>query len=152
MTYIEGIINRLNNKELQKEDNPGRMVLDGTIGEYLENYDNHVLDMFLVTATGKYLDLHGEQYKMFRRPGESDASFRNRILVEQSIVQSTSDFLKLNVVLLVYFDGLLSNNVLSSRNPYLKIEHDEDYIFLATGEDCDYLRNKFILEDILWDV
>lgn len=151
MTFIEGILNRLNNDELQKEDNPGRMVLDGTIVEYLENYDNHVLDMFLVTATGKYLDLHGEQYKMFRRQGESDDSFRNRILVEQSIVQSSTDFLKLNVVLWVYFDNILDKNVLSSRNPYLKNEHDEDFIFLATGEDSDYIKNKFIVGDIKWE-
>lgn len=150
MSYIESIITRINNPELQKEDNPGRMVLEGTIAEYLEHYDNHVLDMFIVTATGKYLDLHGEQYRMFRRPGESDISFRNRILVEQSIVQSTFDFLKLNVILLVYKDGLLGNNVLSSRNPYLKQEHDEDYVFCASGEDSEYLMEKFLVGDILW--
>ena len=151
MTFIEGILNRLNNDELQKEDNPGRIVLDGTIGEYLENYDNHVLDMFLVTASGKYLDLHGEQYKMFRRPGESDVSFRNRIMIEKSIVQSSTDFLKLNVVLWVYFNDILDKNVLSSRNPYLKNEHTGDYIFLATGDDSEYIRNKFIVEDIKWE-
>ena len=29
--YIEGILERLNNSELQKTDNQGRIVLDGTI-------------------------------------------------------------------------------------------------------------------------
>ena len=33
--FIEGIIERLNNSELKKSDNEGRIVLDGTIGEYL---------------------------------------------------------------------------------------------------------------------
>ena len=148
--YIEGIIDRMANPELEKENNPGRMVLDGTIGEYLERYNNHIYDVFLTRATGKYLDVHGALYEIFRQENESDEDYRRRILTEESIVQSTSDFLALNIVLWVYFTDILNKDVLSSRNPHLKEEHDTNYVFMATGEDADYVKNKFILEDIVW--
>jgi len=149
--YTEQIINRLNNPNLQQEDNPGRMVIDGTIGEYLENYDNHLMDLFITRATGGYLDLHAGLYGLVRHEGEDDSSLRGRVLTDISILQRTTDFTKLDCVLWVYFDDLVSDkNVLSSRNPFLKNEHDTDYVFIGTGVDGDYLRDKFILEDILW--
>ena len=76
--YIEEILERLGNSNLQKSDNPGRIILDGCLGEYLDHYDNHVMDMFLVTAEGSYLDSHGKDFGIFRRENESDASYRNR--------------------------------------------------------------------------
>lgn len=148
--FIEGIIDRLNNPELQKGDNEGRMVLDGTIGEYLEHYDNHFLDLFLSHASGKYLDLHGLEYNVLRREDESDISYKNRIIIEKSIIQNIDNFLNLNTVLWVHFNGITGGNVLSSRNHYLKNKHDGDYILVCYSENKDYLTNKFILEDILW--
>ena len=148
--YIESILERTNNTELQKENNPARIVLDGTLGEYLENYNNHVYDLFLTRATGKYLDLHASLYNIYRHEGEDDASLRQRVLTEESIVQSTTDFLSLDVVLWVYFTDILGKDVLSSRNPYLREEHTGDYVFMATGDDTDYIKGKFLLEDILW--
>ena len=148
--YIEGILDRIDNPELQREDNPGRIILDGTLGEYLENYDNHIYDLFVTRAKGKYLDLHASLYSIFRHEDETDKSLRQRILTEESIVQSTSDFLALDVVLWVYFTDILGKDVLSSRNPYLREEHTGDYVFMATGDDTDYIKGKFLLEDILW--
>ena len=148
--YTQGIIDRLNHPELKNKDNPFRIVLDGTVGEYLENYDNHILDLFLTRAKGKYLDRHGEIFGMYRHEGEDDESFRQRILLEESIVQSTSDFLKLDIALWVYRTGVTNKNVLTSRNPYLKNMHDGDYVFMATGTDSEYLQGKFIVEEILW--
>ena len=94
--------------------------------------------------------MHGSLYNLFRRENESDNDFRQRILNEEFIVQSAEDFLSLDIVLWVYFTNILNKNVLSSRNPYLKDNHSAGYVFLGTGEDTDYLKNKFILEDILW--
>jgi hypothetical protein len=148
--YIEGILDRIDNPELQKEDNPGRIILDGTLGEYLENYDNHIYDLFVTRAKGKYLDLHASLYSIFRHEDETDKSLRQRILTEESIVQSTSDFLALDVVLWVYFTDILGKDVLSSRNPYLRGEHEGNYVFMATGSDTDYIKGKFLLEDIKW--
>ena len=151
--YIEGICERINNPHLQDPNNPLRMVLDGTIGEYLENYDNHLLDMFLILAKGSYLDLHGRDFGIYRRDGESDDDYRARILIEQNLLQTTTDFLKLDLSMWVYFDDVITDkDTLTSRNPYLKDSHDEDYVFIVTGSDAEYLQSKFLLEDFLWVV
>ena len=89
-------------------------------------------------------------YKLYRSEDESDTSFRQRIWMEEFIVQSTSDFLSLDIMLWVYFDDILEKNVLSSRNPYLKNEHDTGFMFLATGSDSEYIQGKFFVGDILW--
>ena len=148
--YTNSIIEQLNNPELENPDNPFRKILDGTVGEYLANYDNHIYDLFLTRASGGYLDRHGEMYGLYRREDESDASFRQRIWMEEFIVQSTSDFLSLDIMLWVYFTDILDKNVLSSRNPYLKNEHDTGFMFLATGSDSEYIQGKFFVGDILW--
>ena len=148
--FIEGIIERLNNSELKKSDNEGRIVLDGTIGEYLENYNNHFLDLFLLHATGKYLDLHRLEYNIIRKEDESDISYRNRIITEKSIIQNIGNFLNLNTSLWVYFNGVTDGETLTSRNPYLKNKHHDGYVLICFSENKDYLTDKFILEDILW--
>ena len=150
MTYTDGILERINNPNLQNPNNAGRIVLDGTIFSYLEHYDNHILDMFLTRADGNYLDAHGKDFGIFRRENESDASYRNRILLERSMLDTTSDFSKLDVNLWVYFSGVLNKNQLTSRNEYLKGEHDSDYVFIASGSDREYLETKFLLNDIRW--
>lgn len=148
--YTNSIIEQLNNPELENPDNPFRKILDGTVGEYLANYDNHIYDLFLTRASGGYLDRHGEMYGLYRREDESDASFRQRIWMEEFIVQSTSDFLSLDIMLWVYFEDILDKNVLSSRNPYLKNMHEDGFMFLATGSDSEYIQGKFFVGDILW--
>ena len=148
--FIEAILERLGNSNLQKSDNPGRIVLDGTIGEYLENYDNHFLDMFLTRADGSYLDAHGKDFGIYRRENEGDDDYRNRILLERSMLDTTSDFSKLDISLWVYFEDVTDKNQLTSRNEYLKENHDTGYIFIATGSDEEYLKNKFIMSDVLW--
>lgn len=107
--------------------------------------------MFLVKASRNYLDAHGKDFGIFRRENESDESYRNRILLERSMLDSTVDFSKLDVDLFVYFDDVLDKNQLTSRNEYLKGEHDSNYVFIASGSDRDYLENKFILSDVLWE-
>ena len=151
--YIEHLVELMNNPALKKEDNPGRLVLEGTICEYLENYDNHLYDLFLTFAKGKYLDLHGKELNVFRRENESDTSYRNRILIELSLKQSSDNFLRVNTDFWVYLDNVLENrDVLTSRNPYLKDNHDSEYIYIAYASDIDrdYLKSKFLIGDILW--
>ena len=147
--YTEAIIERLNNPHL-KPGNPGYEIIDGCVGEYLEHYDNHIFELFLTRATGGYLDLHAKLYGLYRRDGEDDDSLRQRVLMEEFIVQSTEDFLKLDIGLWIYFTNILNKNVLSSRNPYLKNEHTGDFIFLATGTDTDYVKRKFLINDVKW--
>ena len=149
--YIESITEKLNNPNLHNPDNDGYKIIDGCIAEYLEHYTNHIYDLFLTTAGGGYLDLHGQMYGIYRGEGESDESLRKRILDEERLVQSTPDFLSVDVVLWVYFTDILDKNVLSSRNTFLKGEHTGDYVFLGTGDDSSYISSRFVIGDILWE-
>ncbi len=148
--YAKGIIERINNEALHDENNDFVRVLDGTVGEYLENRQNHFLDVFLTTAQGDYLDIHGKIFGIFRKKDESDEEYRNRIILNKSILQRTTDFSKLDIGLWIYKDGVTDKDTLTSRNPYLKEEHDEDYIFIVSGNDIQYLEKKFLLNDILF--
>lgn len=148
--YTKGMFERIDNENLHDENNPFVIVFDGTVGEYLENRNNHFLDIFLTTAEGEYLDVHGKIYGIYRKKDEDDDSYRNRILLNKSILQRTTDFNKLDIGFWVYKDGVTDKDTLTSRNPYLKKEHDEDYIFICSGADIDYLTGKFLLDDILW--
>lgn len=148
--YTRGIFERIDNENLHDENNPFVIVFDGTVGEYLENRDNHFLDIFITTAEGDYLDVHGKMYGIYRKKYESDDDYRNRIILDKSILQRTEDFSKLDVGLWVYKDGVTDKDTLTSRNPYLKNEHDEDYVFICSGADIEYLTGKFLLTDILF--
>lgn len=148
--YTKGIIERINNEALHDENNDFVRVLDGTVGEYLENRQNHFLDTFLVMAEGDFLDIHGKMYGIFRKQDESDEAYRNRIILNKSILQRTTDFSKLDIGIWIYKDGVTDKDTLTSRNPYLKEEHDEDYIFIISGNDVQYLEKKFLLGDILF--
>ena len=149
--YIESITEKLNNPNLHNPDNPGRQVLDGTIAEYLEHYDNHLYDLFLTRATGKYLDLHARLYGLERHDGEGDEELRERVLTEERLLERTSDFLSLNLVLWVYQSGVVdTHDTLTSRNSYLKDYHDTGYVFIGSGEDSEYVQGKVIVGDILW--
>ena len=149
--YIESITEKLNNPNLQDPDNDGYKILDGTFCEYMEKYDNHLMDLFLTRAKGGYLDLHASLHNIFRHEDETDDELRARVLTDLSIVQCTSDFIGLDVSLWVYQSGVVDDfDTLTSRNPYLKSEHDTGYVFIACGSDSDYLKNKFVLEDVKW--
>ena len=148
--YTKGIIERIANEALDDENNDFVRVLDGTVGEYLENRNNHFLDVFLTMADGKYLDIHGKMYNLFRKKDESDEDYRNRIILNKSILQRTTDFNKLDIGVWIYKDGVVDKATLTSRNPYLKEKHDDEYIFIVSGEDIGYLQKKFLLKDILF--
>ena len=149
--FTDGILERINLKENISSD--GFKVIDGTIGEYLEHFNNHALDLFLYHATGKFLDLHGLEYGVIRNVDESDVSYRNRIILEKSIVENITDITNLNIQLWVFSNNLKeSKSKLTSRNPHLKGLHEGDDVFYASGNDNNkkYILNKFILEDIVW--
>lgn len=151
--YIEQIVERLNNPYLKQVDNPGRMVLDGTIGEYLEHYNNHHYDYYISTAAGKYLDLHGQEYSLIRREDETDDSFRRRIIAHIRLLDTTLDFEELDVHLWTYDSGFNDGNVLVSRNTLIR-DLSADYLFIAHAdypEDQEYLENMFLTGELLWE-
>lgn len=149
--YLEGLLERLNNEHLKDPDNEGRKVLDGTVCEYLEHYDNHFIDLFVLHSTGKYLDLIGQMYGIIRRDDESDTSYRNRIYTEMSILQCIPDLLNVGVRLWVYDEHIpAEEDYLTSENPYIK--ESDDYLYLAHADENikKYIQDKFILEDLYW--
>ena len=148
--YTKALQERINNKALQDDENEFIKIFDGCVNEYLENRNNHFLDVFLSMAKGNYLDIHGKMYNLFRKKDESDESYRNRIILNKSLLQRTSDFTKLDIGFWVYKEGVTDKDTLTSRNPYLKEQHDDDYVFIVSGEDIQYLQKKFLLNDILF--
>lgn len=148
--YIEGILERLNLTDTISED--GFMFLDGTIGEWLEHHEPLFNHYFRTLATGKYLDLIGKEQGLLRYENESDEDFRKRLLIDNTIVESASDFSKVGVDLWVYDENVLNEeNYLTSKNPCLK--GVDSPVFLAHADDLakDYIMNKFFVEgDIVW--
>ena len=152
--YGEGIIRRLPSTcELQKPDNPGRKVIDTTIGEWLDNHDIDELfeGVFLQSAEGKYLDLHGRELNCFRQLDESDDDYRLR-LGYTSLGHLTLDYLVDVFKLKVYVnisDYDPTTNQLTSDNPYI---HSADGIMIETTNDIkNILKNKFIFgSEVVW--
>lgn len=137
---------------LSNPDNPMYKIIDYAVGGYLDDFEDKDLDsqLFLNTATGKYLDLHGEDYNIRRKLNESDDDYRQRIIYE-SLGQITIDFLVnvYNVELYSYVpDFNLDDNTLVSDNPYLS---REGYLAIVDEETKEILDKKFILDtDIEW--
>lgn len=137
---------------LSNPNNPMYKIIDYAVGGYLDDFEDKDLDsqLFLNTATGKYLDLHGQDYNIRRKLNESDDDYRQRIIYE-SLGQITIDFLVnvYNVELYSYVqDFNLNNNTLVSDNPYLS---REGYLAIVDEETKEILDKKFILDtDIEW--
>ena len=146
MVYLEMILERLNNPYLKEPDNQGRQVIDGTVCEYLENYNNHFLDLWVSHSTGDFLDVIGRLYGLMRQEDESDVSFRGRILADTSMVESTSDIGNAGVDLFCLTTGDFGD-CWTSDNLYLC--HSE-YFALSDETTQGYVEGKFIMEDLEW--
>ena len=138
--------------ELSRPDNPAYKIINNTIGAWFDNFENKDLDsqFFINTATGKYLDLHGEDYGIRRRLNESDEDYRQRIIYE-SMGHLTVDFLiKIyNVRLYSYVEDFnVQNNDLTSDNPYIS---SEGFLGVTDETTREILDKKFILDNsITW--
>jgi len=149
--YIEGILDRINLTDSISEE--GYIVLDGTLGEWLEHNSDIFLNWFASTATGGYLDLIGKEYGLLRLDNESDDDFRARIKIEINIVQSTTDIINAGVTLWIYDEHVADGDeYLTSRNPALK-DSTSSPMFLAHATPLvqEYITNKFLFEeDLEW--
>lgn len=149
----EEIIERLHsNSNLRNLDNPVRKIIDNTIGEWLDQHDETVLyeNIFLISATGKYLDLHGQTYNIYRRVDESDENYRQRIIYE-SLNRLTVNYLRdvFNLDVYVYVANYNpQNNQLTSDNYYIN-----RYGFMAVVSDeiRNILEKKFVIgRELKW--
>lgn len=150
--FMEALVDLLpSHNSLKNPNNELRRVLDGTVGAWFDNYDiQSVYDnLFLTTASGGYLDLHGADYGVYRRVDESDEDYRNRI-VQEKLEYLTPEYLETIFGLTLYayvsmFDA--RENCLTSDNPYLS----NQYMSIASNDVQGILNKKFILDNsILW--
>ena len=135
---------------LQRKDNQLRIVLDRTVGEWLDNFSQPYEQLFLTSATGGWLDAHGKDYGVPRRIDEDDESYRQRIIYEK-LDHLTPALLNnvYNVQLFSYrSDFDVTDNTLVSDNPYID---NGGYLGLADQDTMDILDKKFILDSgVTW--
>ena len=126
--YGEEIINRLHTtSSLQDTDNVMRKLLDYGLGGWLDNFDDNPLAemIFLESATGKWLDIHGKQYNIPRKIDETDEEYMQRIVYE-SLGHITSSFLQdvYGLVLYCFIEDFdVTENTLTSDNVYACSKH-----------------------------
>jgi len=152
--YGEEIINRLHQESpLHNPHNPARKVLINTIGAWLDNFESSKIyeNIFLESAEGKWLDLHGNDYGVYRNYEESDEHYRKRIVYE-TLSKLTVNYLRDVYDLETFyctddeFDP--TENTLISNNPYLQ----QSGILIVASEDVQKILNKkFVIgSDVLW--
>ena len=132
---------------LSNPSNPMYKIIDKAVGGWLDNFEDQDLDsqLFLTSATGKYLDLHGQDYNIRRQLDESDEDYRNRIIYE-SMGRVTVNFLLdiYGVQLYAYVDNFdVSKNILTSDNPYIS---SDGYFAVVEDTAKSILDKKFILD------
>ena len=150
--FVDALVDLLpEHNSLKRRNNPLRQVLDKSVGEWFDQhsvqrfYDN----LFLQSATGGWLDLHGRDYGVYRRIGESDEDYRRRIVFEKL------DYLTTELLLTVYGVGLfsyrmdfdLTGNTLVSDNVYLS----EEFIGVSDNDTISILDKKYVLDtSVTW--
>lgn len=136
------------NSSLQKKDNPLHIVLDKTVGEWLDHFEQPYEQLFLLTATGGWLDAHGKDYGVLRKIDETDDSYRQRIIYEK-LDHLTPQLLAdvYNIRLFNYREDFSATlNTLASDNPYIC---EEGYIGLSDEETIKILDKKFIVDNVV---
>lgn len=148
----EEIINRLPDTSGLHRNLDARKVIENTIGAWFDNLEEQdwFSQFFLNTATGKYLDLHGQTFDIQRKINESDEDYRNRIIYD-GLGHLTVNFLLevYNLELYSYVDDFDINNTLVSDNPYFNVN---GFFGVAPDEVTkNILNKKFVLRNgVTW--
>ena len=144
--YGEEILDRLpESSNLKLKDNPARKVLDNTVGEWLDNFNDNFTNMFLSEAEDKFIDCHGREYAVYRKLDESNEDYKKRIIYE-ILGHLTADYL-INIYKVDLYvdipDYNINNNQLISDNHYLNGENG----FMANSDEItkNILNKKFVL-------
>ena len=156
--YGEAIINRLPlQSKIRDPSNPMNKIINNTIGEWLDRYDvqGWLHQFFIQDATGSYLDLHGRQYGLKRKPNEDDDSFKQRIIYEM-LGHLTTDYLTDVYGVELYTNPadttFVEGTTLVSDNPYLNSNESVDGFIGKTDSTTEGILNrKFVLDEaITW--
>ena len=148
--FSEAFIDLLSvNSSLNDVNNPFRKVIDGTVGAWFDENNFKISDLFINTATGKYLDLFGADYGVLRKLDESDEDYRNRIIFEKLDYLTAHNLENIyGLTLYCYVNGFdATDNDLTSDNPYICSK----YMSFADDELKTIINNKFVIgEGIIW--
>ena len=136
---------------LKRVDNPLRVVLDRSLGEYMDSVDSDVVfdGLFLESARGGWLDAFGRDYGVSRKLGEGDDDYRNRIIFEKLEYLTARNLQEIyGLTLYAFVDGFdAGENCLTSDNPYISSK----YMSVASDELQGILNGKFVLDgEIVW--
>ena len=151
--FIATLVDMLpEHNSLKNTNNELRQVLDNSAGAWFDNrniqdfYEN----LYFQSATGKWLDLHGQDYGVTRQEDETDDDYRQRI-IQDVLEHLTPAYLMEMFDLPVYSyvaDYDPTDNILTSDNPYL---NKQGYMATAPEETQDFIGNKFVLgEGLTW--
>ena len=125
-------------------DTPWEEFLNNSIGYFLEllEADVEALNdgLFIESAEGRFLDLHGKDLGLPRKSSEVDDDYRNRLLVEPL------DQFTLEAMYEVYDVQLLSYNANKSDLMLLSDNHllSDEYFIDCDNELWEIIVRKFI--------
>ena len=128
---------------------PYEELLNNTIGYFLEQLEDEIErinnGLFIESAEGKYLDLHGKDYGLPRKDGESDDDYRARLLIEPLDKFNLSTMYEVYDVQLLTYKSDKTNLTLLSDNHLLSNE----YFIDCSDELWGIINNKFIVGNVL---
>ena len=135
--------------QLQKPDNPLRVVLDKSLGEYMDNTADIFDELFLSSASGGWLDAHGNDYGVSRRLDEDDDHYRERIIFEKLEYLTVKNLMEIyGLTLYVYVEDFdVTDNTLTSDNHFMSGR----FMSFADSDLKSILDKKFILDGgVVW--
>ena len=128
---------------------PWEEFLNNTIGYFFEILEEEVELMneglFIESASGKYLDLHGKDLGLPRKVGESDDDYRNRLLIEPLDEFNIMTLSEVYDVQLLTYKSDKTDLTLLSDNHFLSNE----YFIDASDELWGIIQRKFITGNVL---
>jgi hypothetical protein len=136
-------------------NNPFYKVFDNSVGEWLDNFDVDRFheDLFVNMASGKWLDLHGEQYDVHRHVDESDEDYRERV-IQHTMGRLTPVLLCADFGLDLYgnVSGFsVDDNTLLSDNYY--VGASDGFICFTSGDTKALIERSFVInEAVEWFV
>lgn len=124
---------------LSNPESDGYKLFDFTVGYELDKIDDEDLleQLFLVTATGDYLDLYGNEKGIYRMEGESDDDYRNRINWTSNFNLNIDSIEKLEGLVVCYVENL--NTQVTSKNDLLSNEY-----IIEANDNCKKYINRYV--------
>ena len=148
--FGSAILERLHtNSPATNPDNPFYKVFDNTVGEWLDHCDVDKFheELFINSADGKWLDLHGKEYNVPRKIGETDDIYRERI-IKHTLGELTPKLLTADFGVDLYIDApdFDINNTLTSDNYYIS---GNGYIAFTDNETKELVEKNLVLNEVI---